>query len=721
MKANRFLMVCILLAIMTAGAVSAADNVTQDGAFAAVSDSSDNTVGDYYNNDDFYVKVDENYTQDRNDWNSNELIYISSYSKDNGTLSVLVDNVEKQSLNIKNGYFSIEDNGYGETYEKYIAQIYPSDLGLDLGSYNVKVKFNQKILIDSFVTLKEKEDFDVYMPNPYYCMQEYWTSPSFIIIDSNHQNTGTLEIFVNGNRKISYDVNKGDFKEIADCSNKSRYLAPSDLFDGYGTYDIKITFTENGVSKTLRDENVVVAEREPTTDPKLELYFEFYTLNLRSDNVAYIYLPWEATGVLNIKYNNVDENIPYSNGRATVNMFAWNLNHLGENEITVTYKGDDFGTLQAKETVIVVPTVTAPFYVSENEEFAITMLTHEWVNGNFNIYDYTGNKKGKLLAESKIYNGYSSAELSSSITGLNRFYLEFDYYGGNYPVIQDVYVVKNSQNISADVPANVEEGSDVTVEFKAPATPLNFVYISVDGGANEFYSMEAGNVTKKISGLSTGYHTVSVQYNDGYFEDGKLLGDVYSKTFNVTVGKITKISASGISTTYNTAKNLVITLKDANGNVLNGKNVIIVLNGKTYNKTTDSKGQVKLSVKLSAKTYKATFRFDGDSTYLKSDGSAKIVVKKAATKLVAASKTFKAKTKTKKVSVTLKNNKNSPIKKTKVTLTVNKKTYKAKTNSKGVAYFTVKLTKKAKYSAVYKYAGNSNYKSAKKTVKIIVK
>ena len=61
------------------------------------------------------------------------------------------------------------------------------------------------------------------------------------------------------------------------------------------------------------------------------------------------------------------------------------------------------------------------------------------------------------------------------------------------------------------------------------------------------------------------------------------------------------------------------------------------------------------------------------------------------------------------------------MKKTKVTLTVNKKTYKAKTTAKGIATFTVKLTKKGKYTAVYKYAGSSNYKAASKKVKITVK
>ena len=47
-------------------------------------------------------------------------------------------------------------------------------------------------------------------------------------------------------------------------------------------------------------------------------------------------------------------------------------------------------------------------------------------------------------------------------------------------------------------------------------------------------------------------------------------------------------------------------------------------------------------------------------------------------------------------------------------------TYKVKTNSKGVAVFAIKLTKKGKYNAAYKFEGNSNFKSSTKTVKISI-
>ena len=187
-----------------------------------------------------------------------------------------------------------------------------------------------------------------------------------------------------------------------------------------------------------------------------------------------------------------------------------------------------------------------------------------------------------------------------------------------------------------------------------------------------------------------------------------------------TVG--TKLTASNVNMVYNGGKYLVVTLKDKNGNVLAGQRISIKLNGKTYTRTTNSKGQASLALSLVPKTYTATINFAGKDKYTKSSTTAKIVVTKATPKLAAAKKTFKVKTKTKKYTVTLKTNKGKVMKNTKVTLKVKGKTYNAKTNSKGKAMFKItKLTKKGTFKAVVKYGGNKYYKALSKTVKIVVK
>lgn len=76
----------------------------------------------------------------------------------------------------------------------------------------------------------------------------------------------------------------------------------------------------------------------------------------------------------------------------------------------------------------------------------------------------------------------------------------------------------------------------------------------------------------------------------------------------------------------------------------------------------------------------------------------------------------------KKYVVTLKTNKNKVMKNTKVTLKVNGKTYSAKTNSKGQSTIKInKLTKKGKFTATIKYAGNKYYNAKTVKAKITVK
>ena len=127
----------------------------------------------------------------------------------------------------------------------------------------------------------------------------------------------------------------------------------------------------------------------------------------------------------------------------------------------------------------------------------------------------------------------------------------------------------------------------------------------------------------------------------------------------------------------------------------------------------------KMSVDEPAGKYNVRISFTGDDIYKSSGHTSKVTVSKAAPKITASAKVFKAKSKSKKLTVTLKN-KNRVMKNVIVKLTVNKKTYKVKTNSKGVAVFAIKLTKKGKYDAVYKFEGNSNFKSSTKTVKISI-
>lgn len=200
--------------------------------------------------------------------------------------------------------------------------------------------------------------------------------------------------------------------------------------------------------------------------------------------------------------------------------------------------------------------------------------------------------------------------------------------------------------------------------------------------------------------------------------EGKL-GDVVSIKTIDCVFKKTVLTASKVTATYGVSKNLVVTLKDSNGQALNSKKVTITVGTISRTLTTNSNGQVSLDVsKLTPKTYTATVTYNGDSNHYKSTKLVKVTVKKANPKLIASAKAYKVRA-VKKFTVALKTNRNVVMRNTLVTIKVGKITLNARTNAKGVATFNLaKLNKKGNYKTVITYKGNNYYNKATRTVYI---
>ncbi len=279
-----------------------------------------------------------------------------------------------------------------------------------------------------------------------------------------------------------------------------------------------------------------------------------------------------------------------------------------------------------------------------------------------------------------------------------------------------VTVNKINTPINVSIPENITVGDNSTVNVVLPEDAKGNVTVKVDGELLDTVTVKEGNADVTIPSLSAEDHTVEIAYTG----DDKY--EAASKTATITVAKdSTNISASGVTATYKVNKYLVITLKDSHGNPLANSTVTVDLNGaKDY--VSDENGQVKVKVSnLVPKTYTAKIKFEGSDNYLGSDATAKVVVKKANPKITASNKMFKTTTKTKKYTITLKDNTGKAIKNAKVYLKVNGKTYTAKTNSKGQATFKItKLNKKGTFKATISYKGSKYFNKISKQVNLKV-
>lgn len=248
-------------------------------------------------------------------------------------------------------------------------------------------------------------------------------------------------------------------------------------------------------------------------------------------------------------------------------------------------------------------------------------------------------------------------------------------------------------------------------------------------------TVEEGKFSLDVPNLAVGQYSASVTLNAS--EDFKEASN--STTFNVKGDEDVTPATKKISTvitaahtkifTYNKAIDskaklyFIVTLKDANGKVLANKAFKYIVNGKTYNYKTNAKGQKKIYILSKAKkTISAKISFAGDSQYNAVSKAVKIKINPQKVKIVAKKKTFKAKKKVKKYTVTLKNSKGKAIKGKKLVLIIKKKKYTAKTNKKGKATFKIKnLNKKGTYKAKVKFAGDKTYKKITKKAKIKIK
>lgn len=273
------------------------------------------------------------------------------------------------------------------------------------------------------------------------------------------------------------------------------------------------------------------------------------------------------------------------------------------------------------------------------------------------------------------------------------------------------FVFKYATTISSAV-----SGSDIVITLKDDenkALANTNVTYTINGAETTKATDANGTIT--LSGLK-GVIAITAKYagDDLHIES--------NTAENYTFKYDTTLTAPKVSTTYNVAKNLVITLKDETGKAIEGQYVTVKVGSISKNIKTDKNGQVSVNVAtLTPKTYTASISFAGDTLYNAKSINANVVVAKATPKLTAKKATFKAK-KTKKYTATLKDNKGKAINKVKVTIKVNGKTYKATTKNGKATFKLTKLTKKGTYKATIKFAGNSLYKAVtKKSVKIVVK
>ena len=225
-----------------------------------------------------------------------------------------------------------------------------------------------------------------------------------------------------------------------------------------------------------------------------------------------------------------------------------------------------------------------------------------------------------------------------------------------------------------------------------------------------------GNFIARLTKINPGTYLITATYYEN---------SIYNQAKTEITKKIVKkeptsITAPDITTTYNTEKDLVITLVNNQNSPLSNTEITVDLGtgAKTY--TTDNNGQIKISTKdLSAKTYVADIRFNGNENYIQSNTTAIITVNKQTTSITAPDITTTCNI-NKEMVITLKNGQNSPLTNTHITvdLGTGAKTYT--TDNNGQIKISTKDLAPNTYEVKIRYNGNENYKQSDTTSKLTI-
>ena len=277
------------------------------------------------------------------------------------------------------------------------------------------------------------------------------------------------------------------------------------------------------------------------------------------------------------------------------------------------------------------------------------------------------------------------------------------------------YILPLSVELSINATSSLYVGNTTKIEYNITPSGLNGT-LTFESSNPQVATVDSNGTITAVGG-GTAIITASYWVSENYTNP--------KANITVSVNRLgSQINADPVATTYNVDRDLVITLTDAKGNPLSGLKVTVMFdNAGEY--ATDKNGQIRVNVaNLIPKTYNVKITFPGNSAYVNSTCSVKVTVKKATPKLIAKKKTYKAKTKAKKFTITLKDNKGKAIRNAKVWISIKKITKKAKavkTNAKGKATLKFSKSKKGKYVVTIKFKANKYYSSVTKKVKITIR
>ena len=354
---------------------------------------------------------------------------------------------------------------------------------------------------------------------------------------------------------------------------------------------------------------------------------------------------------------------------------------------------------------------TAKFYKSDGKVLTNTKIKFK-INGK--TYTATTNSNGVASLTMYNLNVGTYKMISYNVDGLTKTNTVKVVKSTSSELITSAYTFLKSDSKTIKVTLHnglgYAPGEGKTVKF------------TINGKTYSATTNSKGVASLKLPTLNEGVYTVKYSYAGNAFYTASSASNtvtiIPSSTPTFTVKSPTTIGQGS-----NTPFKLAVT----SGSVpLAGKTITLKVDGKTYTKTTNSKGLVSLPINLTNGKYTVSYSISKDSKINAKSGSTAITVKDRSKTSLTWSSGTSLNQGTQTLKVLLKDSNNKALAGKTVNLTIDSKSYSATTSSTGYATFNVNLSP-GTYTVSYSYpatgdndnapsSGNTKIKVVKKEV-----
>ena len=242
---------------------------------------------------------------------------------------------------------------------------------------------------------------------------------------------------------------------------------------------------------------------------------------------------------------------------------------------------------------------------------------------------YGGSEKLEITLTNQDSNPVSGIELKITLDGKDytkttdnngKVSLDLDLDSGNYTA--DILFKGNDEygkvsatskiiinKINTETTLSSTKNSQNKVTLTADVTPSSVAGDVIFTVNDEDYTAEINNgkAIYILSNLEAGSYNVKATYKG---ETNYKASTSNIITFTVEEAKY-NVDAADLTKYYHGPERFVVTVKDNDNKPVIGKDVTIYLNGATYTRTTNEKGEASMAINLNSGEYKVTSEFEG--------------------------------------------------------------------------------------------------------------